>query len=331
MKIQALAALKPHERLTPYAYEAKPLAPYECLVRVRACGVCHSDVHMIDNDWSMSAFPLVAGHEAVGEVVETGAAVTHLKAGARVGVGWMRGACMTCEQCVGGKENLCDNVIGTIVGNHGGFADHVICDARFAFPIPAGIPTDAAGPLLCAGNTVYSGLRAAGMRSGQRIGVIGVGGLGHLAVQFAASLGNKVTVFTTSHDKAELAGKLGADEAVLLGSEAGPKRQLDIIMVTAPAPIEVSRFLNYVKPDGVLTFVGVGMDILPVPLDLLLAKRRRVMASPIGGRAEMFEMLRMADSFGVLPIVEVFPAARANDALDAVRKNTVRYRAVLKF
>jgi len=330
--IHAMAALERGAPLTPFAYGLGPLAPCDATVRVRACGVCRSDLHCIDDDWKRSRYPLVPGHEAIGEVVELGTGVTHLKIGDRVGVGWQRSSCLACDDCLSGDENLCEHSQATILDGYGGFGDHVRIDARFAFRIPEGIETLDAGPLLCGGITVYSALRAAGMRSGQHIGVLGVGGLGHLAVQFAAKLGNQVTAFTKSQDKAAFAARLGADDAIVCPGPAPgrkPARPLDILINTAPANQDWAAWLRLLGSDGTLTFVGIPEEPIVIPAGTLLDRRKRVMGSPIGGRAQMNEMLRLADAFGVRPVIETFDLADANRAVASVRDNTVRYRAVL--
>ncbi len=334
MQIQALAAEKPLASLQPFSFAVESPQDYQCVIKVRACGICHSDIHMVDNDWGMSNYPLVPGHEVIGEVVELAPQVKHLKIGDRVGVGWQRSACLECRDCLHGNENLCDHNQGLIVDGYGGFANYLAVDSRFAFPIPDGIDTQVAGPLLCAGITVYSALRHAGMTSGQEIGIIGVGGLGHLAVQFASKLGNRVTVFTTSEDKAEFAHQLGAQDAVIISGETPPPqsdRKLNLILSTVPVSLDWATYLQYLDTDGTLSLVGVPDEPLNIPLILLMQKRRRIMSSLIGGRAMMQEMLSIADRFGIAPIVEVFPFEKANEALQKVRDNKVRYRAVLTF
>jgi alcohol/geraniol dehydrogenase (NADP+) len=332
MQINALAAYQSGEGLKSYSFEPAPLQNYDCLIKVLACGICHSDIHMIDNDWGSSRYPLIPGHEAIGEVVEIGSQVQHIKVGDRVGVGWQMSSCLQCSDCFKGNENLCDQNQGLIVSGYGGFADYLTVDSRFAFPIPAGIETEVAGPLLCGGITVYSALRYAGMTSGQEIGVIGIGGLGHMAVQFASHLGNSVTVFTTSEDKAEFATQLGARHVVVVPpgeSPPAPERKLNLILSTVPSSLDWAAYLEYLDSDGTLSLVGVPSDALTIPLFPLLTKRRRVMASPIGGRAMMMEMLSIAERFGIKPIVETFPLQNVNEAMQKVRDNKVRYRAVL--
>jgi len=333
MRIHAFAAPQPAQPLTPWSYESDGLQPDEVLLKVLACGICHSDVHMIDNDWALSTYPLVPGHEVVASVVERGSHVQHLEAGTRVGVGWQRSACLRCDDCLRGDENCCDRNTGVITHGRGGFADHFVMDSRFCFQLPDELPTDFAGPLMCGGITVYGGLRAGGMGSGQRIGIIGVGGLGHLAIQFAARLGNEVTVFTTSEDKAEEATRLGAHEAILVRQgrfSRKPGRPFHQILSTAPAALPCEPYLGLLATDGVLSFVGVPSEPLSVPVFPLIVKRRRIVGSPIGGRALMNEMLELAARLGVRPIIELFPLAEANAAIAKIRANTIRYRAVLR-
>ena len=332
MQIKALAVKKTGGLLEEYKFDVEPPKVHECLIKVLNCGICYSDLHMIDNDWGQSKYPLVPGHEVIGEVAEIGPQVTHLKVGDRVGVGWQRSSCLQCRDCLRGNENLCDENQGLIVTGPGGFADYLMVDSRFAFPIPKGIDSKIAGPLLCGGITVYAGLRNAGMSSGQEIGILGIGGLGHMAVQFAKKLGNRVTVFTTSQDQAEFAHKMGADEAIVVGKgeiPQAPSSKLDILLSTVPAALDWVPYIDFLDSDGALAFVGVPDAPLSIPLFSLLAKRRRIMASPIGGRAMINEMLAIAEKFGIEPIIEVFAIAQANEAMQKVRDNQVRYRAVL--
>lgn len=332
MIIHAMAVHEAGKSLSPWEYECPELGPNDCLVQVETCGICHSDLHMMDNDWGISNYPLVPGHEVVGKVVRTGEAVRHLRKGDRVGVGWQRSACLTCLDCLEGNENLCAQGQGVISHGHGGFADHLVMDSRFCFRLPREIPTEKAGPLLCGGITVYSALKHAGMGSGLSIGVIGLGGLGHLAVLFASRLGNRVAVFTTSQDKVEYAKELGADEAFDCSADKIPEnldRPLQILINTVPHHLDWNAYLNLLASDGVLTFVGVPGGPAEIDLNNLLFKRRRIMASPIGGRADISSMLELSARHQILPIVEPFPLPEANEALDKLRANRIRYRAVL--
>jgi alcohol/geraniol dehydrogenase (NADP+) len=332
MQINALAAIEKGGALQSFSFEAPPLKAFDCAIKVLACGICHSDIHMIDDDWSMSRYPLVPGHEVIGEIVEVGSQVTHFKKGDRVGVGWQQAACMHCLDCMRGNHNLCDQAEGLIVSGYGGFADYMTVDSRFTFLLPAEASTQSTGPILCGGVTVYAGLRNAGMTSGQNIGVIGIGGLGHLAIQFASRLGNRVTVFTTSADKAEFATQLGAHEAILVppgGSPPLPIRKLNILINTANQSLDWLGYVNHLDSNGTFVFVGVPSEPFTIPITPLNAKQRRIMGSEIGSPAMIMEMLQVAERFGIQPMVETFPLAQANEALQSVRDNKVRYRAVL--
>jgi alcohol/geraniol dehydrogenase (NADP+) len=332
MRINALAAFEKGGALQPFSFQAEPLKAFDCAIKVLACGICHSDIHMIHDDWGTSRYPLVPGHEVIGEVVDVGSQVSHLKTGDRVGVGWQQSACMHCLDCMRGDHNLCDRAEGQIVSGYGGFADYVVTDSRFAFRLPEGVDTQATGPILCGGVTVYAGLRNAGMTSGQNIGVIGIGGLGHLAIQFASRLGNRVTVFTTSADKAEFATQLGAHEAILVppgGSPPLPVHKLNILLNTANQGLDWLGYVNYLDSNGTFVIVGVPSEPLTVPITPLTSKQRRIMGSEIGSPAMIMEMLQIVDQFGIRPMIETFPVQQANDALQKVRDNKVRYRAVL--
>lgn len=283
----------------------------------------------------MSRYPLVPGHEIVGEVIEVGVSVTHLQVGERVGVSWQRDSCGHCRDCARGNENLCDDNQALILDGYGGFADYVQLDARWAFPLPDALETELAGPLLCAGVTVYASLRDAGMSLGQRIGVVGLGGLGHLAIQFASKLGNRVTAFTSSPDKADFARELGAHNVVTLPRAgkwpAPPPRdeRLDILLVTATADLDWAGALEWLDSDGALSVASVPDSDLQIPVFALQNKRRRVTGSNVGSRPIIAETLQIAADYGVRPIVETFAFAQINEAFDRVRAGDVRFRAVL--
>jgi len=331
MKIQALAALERGQPVVPWTYDSPDLMPHEVIIKVKACGICYSDIHMIDNDWRGTKYPLVPGHEIVGEVVECGREVK-LKPGARVGVGWQRSSCLHCDDCLAGNENLCAENKGVIQQGHGGFADYLVMDSRFSFVIPDALPSEETAPLLCGGITVYAALVYAGMTHGKHIGVIGLGGLGHMAVQFASRLGNDVTVFSTSENKAAEAGKLGAKEVLVNTGpriKSKPKRPLDIIISTVYHSLQWTDYIKLLGSDGTFTFVGVPSDDLQIPIGLLLGKRRRIMGSPTGGRAIISRMLKIAADNGIGAVIEKFPMSAANEAITRVRENKIRYRAVL--
>jgi uncharacterized zinc-type alcohol dehydrogenase-like protein len=326
------AARSPGASLHPYQCADEPLGPFDVRVEVSHCGVCHSDIHLIDDDWSMGAYPLVPGHEIVGEVTDRGPQVTHLELGQRVGVGWQRGACLACEFCLRGDENLCPGIEETCVGHHGGYAESVTVDSRFAFPIPDALPSENAAPLFCAGITVYAPLRVFAVQPPMRVGVIGLGGLGHLAVRFAAAFGCEVAVFSSSPDKERDARRFGASafhSSVDSGELAPLADAFDLILSTPPADLDWHAYLRLLRPDGRLCFVGIPPAPLSVPVGSLLGGRNSVCASFAGGRPLMAEMLQFAARHHIHAQVEVLPLAEVNAAIDRVRQNRARYRMVL--
>ena len=239
MHIHAFAARGPGAALHPFAYELRELGAYEIDIELSHCGVCHSDIHLIDNDWNISHYPLVPGHEIVGIVRATGFKVKQLSVGQRVGVGWQSGSCLRCEWCLNGYENLCRNKVLTCVKRYGGFADFVRSDSRFAFAIPDSLDSASAAPLLCAGLTVYAPMKRFGLHPHHCVGIVGIGGLGHIALQFAHALDCEVTAFSTHPQKEEDSFAFGADHFVNSSDEnemLKTKRTLDFILSTASAP-----------------------------------------------------------------------------------------------
>ncbi len=332
MPINALAAHEPKALLKPYAYETDQLSPDEIVLQITHCGICHSDIHLIDNDWTISKYPFVPGHEIVGIITETGNRVSGLEAGQRVGVGWQSGSCHTCEWCASGQENLCPRQIATCVGRHGGFAEKVRTDYRFAFPIPDNLDSENAAPLLCAGITVYSPLKQYGVRHHHRVGVVGIGGLGHVALQFARAMGCEVTAFSSTPEKEPEARAFGADHFVNVNDKQAMKissGKLDFILSTVTAPLNWSAFISALRPNGRLCFVGASVGNLNVPVGSFVMGQKSVSGSVIGGRAIMNEMLEFAARHQVKAKTELMPLNAVNTAIEKVRNNQARYRMVL--
>lgn len=331
MSFHAHAAHSKKSALKPFVYEPLPLGPHDVEIRISHCGICHSDVHLVDGDWGMGSYPMVPGHEIVGTVAALGPEVRHLEAGARVGVGWQRGACLACDSCIAGDENLCAQNVATCVGNYGGFADRVRLDSRFAFPIPEGIASENAAPLLCGGATVYSPLRR-WVKPSMRVGVVGIGGLGHLGLQFAAAMGCEVTAISSTPDKEAEARGFGAHhflatrEPKALRSAAS---SLDFILSTVFATPDWDALLGALRPNGVLCLVGATSEPLSVQAFTLLGGQKTVTGSAIGGRPAIREMLAFAARHGVAAKTQVRPLAEADAALGDVRKGKARYRIVL--
>lgn len=329
--IHAHAAREPRAPLTPHTLETGPLWPHEVELAVTHCGICHSDIHLIDDDWHISRYPLVPGHEVVGTVRACGPAVTDVPVGQRVGVGWQSGSCLACEWCLRGDEMCCAHQEATCVGRPGGFADRLRVDSRFAHPLPDALASEHAAPLLCAGITVYAPL-AADVRPGMRVGVIGIGGLGHLALQFARAMGAEVTAFSTTPDKAAEAQRFGAHHFIV-SSDARRMEQargtLDYVLSTVTAPLDWPVWLDVLRPRGTLGIVGASPGTVSVSPMALIVGQKAIRGSAIGGRAAMRAMLDFAARAGVRPQVEVVPLRDVNAALAKVRANQARYRIVL--
>ena len=332
MTIQSYAAKKPKGHLEKFDYDPQTLGPKDIEVQISHCGICHSDIHLIDDDWGLSQYPLVPGHEIVGNIIQVGPEVTSLQKGQRVGIGWQRSACLECEFCVRGDENLCAKAEATCVGHFGGFAQCIRTDSRFAFPIPETLESENAAPLMCAGITVYSPLRAFNVLPHMRVGVIGVGGLGHLAVQFARAYGCEVTAFSHTPSKVGEAKKFGAHHFVSLADAADLEKQkgsLDFIISTAYKDLNWGVFLETLRPDGKLCFVGIPGKPLEIPLFSLLGGRKSICASPIGPRRFMTEMLDFAARHKITAKTESAPLEEAQAAVQKVRTGEARYRIVL--
>ncbi|MBN2800296.1 MAG: NAD(P)-dependent alcohol dehydrogenase [Deltaproteobacteria bacterium] len=329
MTYHGYAAAHPGAALSPHSWEPEALGEREVEVAISHCGLCHSDLHLVDNSWRVSAYPLVPGHEVVGKVTRVGASVRVLRVGQRVGVGWQSDSCGHCEYCLRGEENLCPELRATAIRRHGGLADHIAVDERFAHPIPEGLPSEAAAPLLCAGATVYAPLRRYASPS-SRVGVLGVGGLGHLALQFARAMGCEVTAFSTREEKAAEARAMGAHHFHTTAS--GPRRAkgaLDLLLVTVHHDLDWRKWLNTLRPDGVLCFLGGPEQPLNIPPGALIGGQRTITGSAITGRAGMREMLAFASRNGIVPRTELMGMDQINEAMERLRRGEVRYRVVL--
>ncbi|MGA7075542.1 MAG: NAD(P)-dependent alcohol dehydrogenase [Halobacteriota archaeon] len=336
MRIHAFAAQGPGAALQPFDYEPLQLGPYDIDVKVSHCGVCHSDVHLIDDDWNISRYPLVPGHEIIGAVAATGTEVEQLSIGQRVGVGWQSGSCLRCEWCLNGYENLCRNKVLTCVKRHGGFADFVRTDSRFAFAIPDALDSAGAAPLMCAGVTVFAPMRRYDLRPHHRVGVVGIGGLGHLALQFAHAMGCEVTAFSTNPEKKDDAYTFGADH-FLNSRDAGQmrdtERTLDFIVSTATGPLPWATYVEALRPNGHLTIVSrlTGEEgEIGAPASKLVAGQKSISGSVTGGRGVMQEMLAFAARHGIVARTEAFSYNDANRAVQRVRNSKAHYRVVLQ-
>ncbi len=306
--------------------------PNEVEVKITHCGVCHSDLHLIDHDWGISQFPFIPGHEIVGTVSAVGSNVTDRQLGQRVGIGWQSDSCGVCEWCRQGEEHLCAKNQGTCVGRNGGYADAVRVNAKFAIPVPDSLESENVAPLLCGGITVYAPLRNHGVNPASRVGVIGIGGLGHMALQFARAFGAEVTAFSTSVDKEAEARSLGAHHFVNTRDTGALKKVAggyDFILSTVNAEQDWAGYVNALRPKGTLVFVGVPPAPISLPVFPLIVGQRSIAGSPTGSPQDLHEMLDVAARHNIKAMTERFPMAKANEAIQKVKKNKVRYRAVL--
>lgn len=331
-QFQGFAAHAAGAELLPYKYDPGDLGAHEVEVAITHCGVCHSDLHLIANDWGVSQYPFIPGHEIIGAVEAVGSEVRSLTVGQRVGIGWQSNSCGHCEWCVKGMENLCPAAESTCVHRHGGYADRVRANDRFVIPIPEALESESAAPLLCAGVTVYNPLRNLGVNPSTRIGVVGIGGLGHLALQFAKVFGADVTAFSSSAAKEEEALELGAHRFVNTRETKAMKNigsSLDIIISTLNADPDWNTYVGALRPNGTVCLLGIPAKNLTVNAFSLIGSQRCITGSPVGSPSRLREMLDVAARHGVRAKVESFPMAKANEAVDRVKKNKVRYRAVL--
>jgi uncharacterized zinc-type alcohol dehydrogenase-like protein len=327
--------------LVPFAFERREPRPHDVIVDIAYCGVCHSDVHYVDNDNGISAFPVVPGHEAVGQVRWVGDAVTKFKVGDRAAVGCYVDSCRICHPCRSDHQQMCvEGLTGTFASvereggrpTWGGFSNNYVADEAYVHRVPTQLDPAAAAPLLCAGITTWSPLRKWKVGPGSKVGVIGLGGLGHMAVKLAIALGAEVAVFTTSERKSADAKALGAADAILSTDAQQMMRhagRFDFILDTVSVRHELGGYLNCLRPDATLCLVGLPSGSLEVsPLSLVFGQRS-ITGSLIGGLNETQEMLDFCGARGVTAEIELLPAKRINEAYDRLRRNDVRYRFVL--
>jgi uncharacterized zinc-type alcohol dehydrogenase-like protein len=330
--IRGLATHAAGAQLLPYKYSVEELGLHEVEVKITHCGVCHSDIHLIDNDWGMSKYPFIPGHEIVGTVTGVGSEVTDRKVGERVGIGWQADSCGICEWCRQGDEHLCAKSQPTCIGRNGGYADSIRVNSRFAIPVPEGMESENVAPLLCGGITVYSPLRNLLARPSSRVGVVGIGGLGHMGLQFARAFGCEVTAFSTSKDKEPEARELGAHNFVNTRENGEIKKaagSLDLILSTVSADQDFQSFIAMLRPKGTLVVLGASPTPMQIAAFSLIAGQKAIAGSPSGSPRDLHEMLDVAARHKVKAITERFAMKDANKAVDKVKKNQVRYRAVL--
>lgn len=331
--IKAYAAHAPGGALEPFEYDPGPLGQDEVEIQVEYCGICHSDLSMLDNDWGFTQYPFVPGHEVVGTIADVGSNVTTLQVGQRVGLGWYAHSCTHCEWCMSGNQNLCLTAEGTIIGRHGGFADRVRAHEEWVVPLPADLDPAKSGPLFCGGITVFNPIVQLDINPTDRVGVIGIGGLGHMALRFLHAWGCDVTAFSSSPDKEAEARELGANHFINSRDPEALKaveNSFDVILSTVNVTLDWPQYLAALRPKGRLHMVGVVADPLSTPLMPLILSQRSISGSPLGSPTTVSKMLDFAARHQIAPIVEEFPFEQVNEAMEKLRNGKPRYRLVLK-
>jgi alcohol/geraniol dehydrogenase (NADP+) len=330
--IKAYAAFEAKGQLKPFEYEPGELGAFDIEIDVDHCGICHSDISMLDNNWGRAQYPLVAGHEVIGRVSQRGSHVSHLAIGDVVGLGWHSGYCQTCRMCMGGDHNLCAGARATIVKRHGGFAEKVRAQAISAVKLPAGVNAATAGPLLCGGITVYNPLVQYGISPQSKVAVIGVGGLGHMAVMFLRAWGCEVTAFSSNPSKTDELLAMGAHhvlnskDPVALKQAAGT---FDLIISTVNVKLDWTAYIGTLAPKGRLHFVGAVLEPLDIGVFSLMGQQRCISSSPVGSPTVIADMFKFAALHNIEPIVERYSFDQINDAVERVRSGSPRFRVVL--
>lgn len=333
-KIEGYAVKQPGGQLEVFHYESPQIGPWEIHVEISHCGICHSDLHLIHNDWGNAQYPFIPGHEIIGTIKEKGPLVNEFEVGDRVGIGWQRSSCGICEYCHQGEENLCLKQEATCVGHHGGFARSIVADSRLAFHIPSSLSSENAAPLLCGGITTFSPFLQHKIDATAKVGVIGIGGLGHFAIQFAHAFGCEVFAFSSTPEKEDEAKKLGAHHFIdsrNLSSIEKAANSVDFLLNTSSQPIHWEAFLQVLRPKGKLCLLGApkGGEV-NVPVFSLLSSRKTLCGSNIGSVPAIRAMLQFAARHQIMAQTEVFPMKEVNTALKKLAENKIHYRAVLK-
>jgi uncharacterized zinc-type alcohol dehydrogenase-like protein len=337
----AYAAFDSSSPLKGWSFERRDVRPDDVEIDILYCGVCHSDLHAAKDEWGEVNRPFVPGHEIVGRVASVGGDVTQYKVGDLVGVGCLVDSCLHCTECDDGLEQYCNHWVGTYMGvetgtgkpTYGGYSSKIVVKAHFVLRLPEGLDPAGAAPLLCAGITTYSPLRHWKVGPGHHVGVVGLGGLGHMAVKLAKAMGAKVTVFSTSPSKIDDAKRLGADEVIISKDEAAMAAAagtFDYILNTVAASHNLDPFIACLKRDGTMTLVGVPSAPHPAPnVTGLIFKRRTIAGSLIGGIRETQEMLDFCGEHGITADIELIPVQEINTAYERMLKSDVKYRFVI--
>ncbi len=330
--IKAYAAFKAGGELQPFEYDPGPLRASDVEIKIEHCSICHSDLSMLNNEWGMSTYPLVPGHEIVGSIAAIGENVKHLSLNQKVGLGWHSGYCMTCDTCMTGDHNLCASAEQTIVNRHGGFADKIRAHAASVIPLPNEIDAQSAGPLFCGGITVFNPLIQFNIKPTDNVAVIGIGGLGHIALQFLKAWGCHVTAFTSSPSKKNDALAFGANMVLdpnntqELNAASG---QFDFILSTVNVKLDWNALINTLRPKGRLHFVGATLAPLDLSVFPLILRQRSISGSPVGSPTNIKKMLDFAVRHKITPNIETFHFSKANAAIARLASGQAKYRIIL--
>jgi uncharacterized zinc-type alcohol dehydrogenase-like protein len=341
ISVKGYAAQNPTATLQPFNFSRREVGPHDVRIEIAYCGVCHSDLHQVRDEWGGSIYPMVPGHEIVGRISKVGSAVTKFKVDDLAGVGCFVDSCRVCDSCKAGNEQYCDvGMAGTYNGyemdkktpTYGGYSDCIVVDENYALHVSDKLPLEAVAPLLCAGITTYSPLRYWKVRAGQQVAVVGLGGLGHMAVKFAVSFGAEVTVLSSSASKEADAKKLGVHHFVNTRDKAASKkvrRSFDFILDTVSAQHDLNFYLDLLKTNGTMVMVGIPPNAEPVEAFSLIGKRKTLAGSMIGGIRETQEMLDYCAENKIVSDIELIPIQQIEQAYERMVKGDVRYRFVI--
>jgi uncharacterized zinc-type alcohol dehydrogenase-like protein len=330
-RIDAWVATAARQKLVRQQIDLGPLGAEEVEVKVEHCGLCHSDVSVLNNEWGISQYPAVLGHEVVGRVTAVGSMAKGVRVGQSVGIGWTAGSCMHCRQCLSGDQHLCLQAQATIVGHRGGFANRVRSHWAWAIPLPDGLDSAEAGPLLCGGITVFHPL-VMHAKPTSRVGIVGIGGLGHMGVKFAAAYGCDVTAFTSSESKFDEARGFGANQVVSSRDSSAIRKlagAFDLLIVTVNVTLDWGAMIASLAPNGRMHVVGAVTEPIPVAAFSIIIGQKSVSGSPTGSPVAIETMLDFAARHKVAPQTEHFPMSRINDAFERLEAGKARYRIVL--
>ncbi len=333
LNVKAYAAKEISGKLEKFNYQLPEINPEQVDIKVHYCGICHSDLSMLNNEWGNTQYPFVPGHEIVGEVYAIGSAVKNLKAGDFVGLGWFSQSCMHCNTCMSGDHHLCGDKEQTIVERHGGFANYVRSHWSWAIPLPVGINMAKAGPLLCGGITVFNPIMSAGVLPTDTVGVIGIGGLGHMAIKFLQKWGCEVVAFSSHPDKKKQILQMGASRVINSKDDEDLARiedSLDFILNTTNVNLDWNAYLSILTKKGRLHNVGAILQPMQIPAMNLLAGEKSVASSPLGSPALTRKMLKFCIRHEIYPTVEEFAMEDVNKAMNHLEMGKARYRVVLK-